>query len=127
MRLFYLSYKQVKQDFSLLCAYAIICGRFNITVNRDYLHAQNQSKLASVCLQRFLSIFETSIGLYGLKRSHWNSFSESRFGELFIYFIRVHAYYCYSKVYQSSILKEKFFSGRVKTPSKISQKLDEKK
>ena len=33
MRLFYFSYKQVKHDFSLLSAYAIICGRFNITVN----------------------------------------------------------------------------------------------
>ena len=33
MRLFYFSYKQVKHDFSLLRAYAIICGRFNITVN----------------------------------------------------------------------------------------------
>ena len=33
MRLFYFSYKQVKHDFSLLRAYAIICGRFIITVN----------------------------------------------------------------------------------------------
>ena len=33
MRLFYISYKQVKHDFSLLRAYAIICGRFNTTVN----------------------------------------------------------------------------------------------
>ena len=33
MRLFYFSYKKVKHDFSLLRAYAIICGRFNITVN----------------------------------------------------------------------------------------------
>ena len=33
MRLFYFSYKQVKHEFSLLRAYAIICGRFNITVN----------------------------------------------------------------------------------------------
>ena len=33
MGLFYFSYKQVKHDFSLLRAYAIICGRFNITVN----------------------------------------------------------------------------------------------
>ena len=33
MRLFYFSYKQVKHDFSLLRAYAIILGRFNITVN----------------------------------------------------------------------------------------------
>ena len=41
--------------------YAVIRGRFNITVNLDYLHAQNQGKLASVCLQRFLSIFETTI------------------------------------------------------------------
>ena len=32
MRLFYFSYKQVKHDYSLLRAYAIICGRFNITV-----------------------------------------------------------------------------------------------
>ena len=41
--------------------YAIICGRFNITVNLDYLHAQNQGKLASVCLHRFSSIFESTI------------------------------------------------------------------
>ena len=61
MRLFYFSYKQVKHDFSLLRAYAIICGRFNITVNWDYLHAQNQGKLASVCLHRFSSIFESTI------------------------------------------------------------------
>ena len=33
MRLFYFSYKQVKHAYSLLRAYAIICGRFNITVN----------------------------------------------------------------------------------------------
>ena len=33
MRIFYFSYKQVKHDFSLLRAYAIISGRFNITVN----------------------------------------------------------------------------------------------
>ena len=33
MRLFYCSYQQVIHDFSLLHAYAIICGRFNITVN----------------------------------------------------------------------------------------------
>ena len=33
MKLFYFSYKQVKHDFSLLRAYAIIYGRFNITVN----------------------------------------------------------------------------------------------
>ena len=61
MRLFYFSYKQVKHDFSLRRAYAIICGRFNITVNWDYLHAQNQGKLASVCLHRFSSIFESTI------------------------------------------------------------------
>ena len=34
-----------------------------MTVKRDYLYAQNQGKLASVCLQRFSSIFETSISL----------------------------------------------------------------
>ena len=61
MRLFYLSYKQVKHDYSLLRAYAIICGRFIITVNRDYMHAQNQGKLASVYLQRFSPIFESTI------------------------------------------------------------------
>ena len=55
------SYKQVKHDYSLLCAYAVSCGWFNITVIRDYLHAQNQGKLARVCLQQFLSIFETTI------------------------------------------------------------------
>ena len=63
MRLFYLSYKQVKHDYSLLRAYEIICGRFNITVNWDYLHAQNQGKLARVCLHRFSSIFESTIPL----------------------------------------------------------------
>ena len=61
MRQFYFSYKQVKHDYSLLRAYAVICGRFNLIVNLDYLHAQNQGKLCSVCLQRFSSIFETSI------------------------------------------------------------------
>ena len=63
MRQFYFSYKQVKHDYSLLRAYAVSCGtcRFNITVNRDYLHAQNQGKLAGVCLQQFSSIFETTI------------------------------------------------------------------
>ena len=30
--------------------YTIFTSRFNITVNWDYLHAQNQGKLASVCL-----------------------------------------------------------------------------
>ena len=64
MRLFYFSYKQVKHDFSLLSAYAIICDRFNITVNLDYLHAQNQGKLANVCLHRFSSIFESTIHAY---------------------------------------------------------------
>ena len=64
MRLFCFSYKQVKHDYSLLRAYAVICGRFNIiTVNRDYLHIQNQGKLASVCLQRFLLIFDSTIVL----------------------------------------------------------------
>ena len=61
MRQFYFSYKQVKQDYSLLRAYAVSCGSFNLTVNRDYLHAQNQGKLASVCLQQFSSVFETTI------------------------------------------------------------------
>ena len=56
MRLFYFSYKQVKHDFSLFRSLkAIICGMFNITVNCVYLHAQNQGKLASVCLHRFSS------------------------------------------------------------------------
>ena len=61
MRLLYLSYEQVKHDYSLLRSYAVIGGRFNITVNSDYLHARNQGKLASVCLLRFSSIFETPI------------------------------------------------------------------
>ena len=51
------SYKQVKHDYSLLRTYTVICGRFN----RDYLRAQNQGKLAGVCLQRFSSIFETKM------------------------------------------------------------------
>ena len=59
MRQFYFSYKQVKYGYSL--RYAVSCGRFNITVNRDYLHAQNQGKFASVCLQQFSSNFETTI------------------------------------------------------------------
>ena len=61
MRQFYFSYKQVKHGYLLLRAYAVSCVRFNITVNRDYLHAQNQGKLASVGLQKFSSIFETTI------------------------------------------------------------------
>ena len=61
MSLFYFSYKQVNHDFSLLRAYAIICGRFNIIVNGDYLHAQNQGKLANVCLQQFSSIVLSKI------------------------------------------------------------------
>ena len=58
MRQFYFPYKQVKHDHSLLRAYAVSCGRFNITVNRDYmyLHAKNQGQLVSVCLQQFSSI-----------------------------------------------------------------------
>ena len=63
MRQVYFSYKEVMHDYSLLRAYAVICGRFNITVNLDYLHAQNQDKLAVVCLQQFSSIFETIIHL----------------------------------------------------------------
>ena len=63
MRQFYFSYKQVKHDYSLLRAHAVSCGRFNIIVNRDYLHAQNQGKFASVCMQQFSSIFESSIPL----------------------------------------------------------------
>ena len=62
-RQFYFSYKQVKHDYSLLRAYAVSCGRFNKAVNRDYLNAQNRGKLASVCLQQFSSIFETTIQL----------------------------------------------------------------
>ena len=45
MRLLYFSYKQVNHDYLLLRAYAIIYGRFNITVNYDYLNAQNQVNL----------------------------------------------------------------------------------
>ena len=37
----------------------IICGVFNITVNWDYLLAQNQGKPDNVCLHRFSSIFES--------------------------------------------------------------------
>ena len=61
MRWFYFSYEQVKHDYSLPRAYAVICVRFNITVNWDYLHAQIQGKLACVCLQQFSSIFEPTI------------------------------------------------------------------
>ena len=61
MKLFYFSYKQAKHHYSLLRAYAVICGWFNITVNRDLLHANNLGKLASVCLQQFSSIFESTV------------------------------------------------------------------
>ena len=61
MRQFHFSHEQVKHDYSLPRAYAVICGRFNITVNRDYLHAQNQGKLDNVCLKQFLSIFKSTI------------------------------------------------------------------
>ena len=61
MRQFYFSYKQVKHDYSLPRAYAVICSSFSITVKRDYLHAQNQGKLASVCLLQFSSIFKSAI------------------------------------------------------------------
>ena len=61
MRGFYISYKQVKMTHSLPRAIAVFCGRIIITVNWDYLSAQNQGKLTSVCLQRFSSIFETSV------------------------------------------------------------------
>ena len=47
--------------YSLPRAYAAFWGRFIITVNWDYLYAQKHDKLTSVCLQRFSSIFETSI------------------------------------------------------------------
>ena len=33
MRQFYFSYKSVKHNYLLPRAYAVICGRFNITVN----------------------------------------------------------------------------------------------
>ena len=50
--------------YSLPRAYAVFCGRFILTVNWDYLYAQKQGKLASVCLQRFSSIFETIITVF---------------------------------------------------------------
>ena len=61
MRQFHFSHEQVKHDYSLPRTYAVICGRLNITVNRDYLHAQNQGKLDNVCLQQFSSIFKSTI------------------------------------------------------------------
>ena len=74
MRQFYFSYKKVKHVYSLSRAYAVICGRFNITVNWDYLHAQNQGKLATVCLQRFSSIFERTIALCQIINKTWFTF-----------------------------------------------------
>ena len=53
----------------MLRAYPVTCGRFNITVNRDYLHAQNLGDLASVCLQQFSYIFEHTI-LYLIKLTY---------------------------------------------------------
>ena len=50
--------------YSLPRAYAVFSSRFIIAVNGDDLYAQKQGKLASVCLQRFSSIFETSIQLW---------------------------------------------------------------
>ena len=71
MRQFNFSYKWVKHDYSLPRPYAVICGRFNITVNWDYLHAQNQGKLATVCLHRFSSIFESIIAFICLVCLVW--------------------------------------------------------
>ena len=67
MRWCYISYKQVKKTYSLPCAYAVFCGRFIITVNWDYLYAPKPGKLASLCLQRFSSIFETSVRVHTRK------------------------------------------------------------
>ena len=53
-------------------SYAVICGRFSITVNWDYLNAQNQGKLANVCLQQFLSIFKSTIYTYA--KHIWHAF-----------------------------------------------------
>ena len=64
IRLFHFSYKQVKHAFYCYAHNAIICGRFNITVNWDYLLAQNQGKPANVCLHRFSSIFKSIIHTY---------------------------------------------------------------
>ena len=49
MRLFYVSYKQVKMTYSLPRAYAVFCGRLIITAKRDYLYAKKQGKQASFC------------------------------------------------------------------------------
>ena len=66
MRRFYISYKQVKMTYSLPCAFAVFCGKFIITVNRDYLYAPKQGKLTSVCLQRFSSIFKLTVADIGI-------------------------------------------------------------
>ena len=84
MRQFFFSYKQVKYDYSLPRVNAVICGMFNITVNWDHQHAQNQGKLASVCLQRFSSIFETSLSVSRMKRSS-NSIVNMCFISVFLY------------------------------------------
>ena len=87
MRQFYFSYKQVKHDCSLLRAHTVSCGRFNITVNRDYLHAQNQGKLGCVCLQQFSSIFVSTIQESGtLLRVH-ALFLNKASGLIYIQFI----------------------------------------
>ena len=67
MRRFYVSSIQVKMIYLLLRAYAVFCGRFIITLNLDYLFAKQQGKLASFCLQRLPSFFETTIA-YHMKR-----------------------------------------------------------
>ena len=57
---------------------ALFCGRLIITVNWDYLYAQQQGKLASVCLQWFSSIFETSVYFYSQGHKNWQSLAVSK-------------------------------------------------
>ena len=42
MRRLYISYKQVKMTYSLLHAYALICGWYIIIVNCDYLYSKKK-------------------------------------------------------------------------------------
>ena len=44
--LFFLKFKQVKHDYSLPRAYAVICGRLDITVNTPKMFIYNDSHLS---------------------------------------------------------------------------------
>ena len=65
--------------YSLPRACTIFCGRFIIAVNGDNLYGPKQGKLASACLQRFPSIFETSISVIEVDVEFISRFNKLKF------------------------------------------------